>query len=29
MKVKDLFGCSKNRKFIAQGMVDKSKSWLK
>ena len=29
MKVKDLFGCSKNRKFIAKGMVDKSKSWLK
>ena len=29
MKVKDLFGCSKNRKFIAEGTVDKSKSWLK
>ena len=29
MKVKDLFGCSKNRKFITEGTVDKSKSWLK
>ena len=29
MKVKDLFGCSKNRKFITEDMVDKSKNWLK
>ena len=29
MKVKDLFECSKNRKFIAESIVDKSKSWLK
>ena len=29
MKVKDLFGCSKNRKFIADGIIDKSKNWLK